>query len=204
MSQQPTPYTVSNKWMCIMDDILSPTECTDFIQLLDNPDELELVDHGYASYERNILHSPEWATIIYNHIIAHLPEKIKHNIYINNYFRFSKYTHGQRFGLHQDKVNRDKNGSKAIMTVNIFLNDNFEGGETCFYENDDATSTTPPTVCAVPKAGRGAIFENQIWHSGNVVHNGCKYLIRTDVMMKPINTTVMRNDATPILLFNPS
>jgi prolyl 4-hydroxylase len=199
MTSTSTSYTVSNKWMCIIDDILSPTECADFIQLLDNPDELELVDHGYAVYERNILHSPNWATTIYNRIISHLPEKIKHNIYVNDYFRFSKYTPGQRFGLHQDKVNRDKNGSKAIMTVNIFLNDNFEGGETCFYENEDSLQ---PTVRAVPKAGRGAIFENQIWHSGNVVHNGYKYLIRTDVMMKPINTHAMRNDATPILIFN--
>ena len=196
-------YTVSNKWMCIMDGILSPSECTDFIDLLDNPDELELVDHGYAIYERNILHSTDWATTIYNRIIHHLPEKIKQSIYVNDYFRFSKYTPGQYFGLHQDKVNRDKNGSKAIMTINIFLNDNFEGGETCFYENDDATSTTQPAVVhAIPQTGRGAIFENQIWHTGNIVQKGYKYLLRTDVMMKQqFSTHNTRNDSTPILLF---
>ena len=199
MSYNSTSYTVSNKWMCIIDNILSPTECADFIHLLDNPDELELVDHGYASYERNILHSPNWANHIYNRITPYLPEKIKNNTYANDYFRFSKYTPGQRFGLHQDKINRDTNGSRAIMTVNIFLNDNFEGGETCFYENENSPQ---PTICAVPKVGRGAIFENQIWHTGNMVHNSCKYLIRTDVMMRPVNIHATRNDATPILPFN--
>ena len=64
------------------------------------------------------------------------------------------------------------------MTLNIFLNDNFEGGETEFLYNNKTLRYS-----AKPKLGRGALFDAQQYHRGNVVMNGNKYLMRTDVMV---------------------
>jgi hypothetical protein len=64
-------------------------------------------------------------------------------------------------------------------TLNIFLNDNFEGGETTFYEKDGKTTRF---VCK-PKAGRGAFFYSQQFHEGNKILSGNKFLIRTDLFI---------------------
>jgi predicted 2-oxoglutarate/Fe(II)-dependent dioxygenase YbiX len=97
---------------------------------------------------------------------------------LNESFRFSKYTDGGFFDTHQDAVNQDRHGRRSIMTVNIFLNSAFSGGETDFLYDNKILRTQ-----AMPAAGRGAIFDQQIWHRGNKVTNGTKYMLRTDVML---------------------
>ena len=97
----------------------------------------------------------------------------------NDHFRFSKYTVGEEFKRHRDGVNQDSNGFRAKYTVNIFLNDDFEGGSTEFF-NESGTSIFD----AVPAVGRGMIFDGQIIHCGNKVTKGVKYLLRTDVMVR--------------------
>ena len=66
------------------------------------------------------------------------------------------------------------------MTLNIFLNDVKAGGGTIFYENRRGKLVELMNVR--PKTGRGALFYNQIDHEGEIVKDGWKYLIRTDVM----------------------
>ena len=181
--------TIDGRWMTLMDGILTAEECQQFIVLLDKPEELQAVDRGFAHYDRNILVSAEWAGRIYERIKGVLPADIvgglkesagdlKTEIYLNDHFRFSKYHPGQRFDCHRDGFNADGAGGRSFMTVNIFLNDDFQGGETAFYDG------AQEVLRAVPAPGRGAIFDGQIYHAGLEVREGYKYLLRTDLMLR--------------------
>lgn len=162
----------------IYDTLLTPEECKHFIELLDKSDELKLVDSGLAYYYRNIWINEDFANEILNRIRHLLPNELSSSVSINPWFRFSKYPEFGEFKLHSDGVNQDAQGRRAIFTINIFLNDEFEGGETEFY---NANLEFVHRAC--PKPGRAAIFYNQIPHKGNTVKGGFKYLLRTDVMI---------------------
>ena len=64
-----------------------------------------------------------------------------YSVGINKYIRLSKYEPGQFFGIHKDGINFDKDNRQnmSYATLNIFLNDDFEGGETIFYKKDRKT-----------------------------------------------------------------
>ena len=171
-------YSVDGRWMCVADGILSDEECERFIADLDQPQKLETVDRGFALYDRAVMISGEWAAEIRRRIVGILPEAVRSVCLVNDHFRFSKYLEDGYFDVHRDGVNVDGSGNYAIFTVNVFLNSGFGGGQTDFFDKIENR-----IVRAVPKAGRGAIFDNQIYHCGNPVSGGYKYLLRTDVMI---------------------
>jgi predicted 2-oxoglutarate/Fe(II)-dependent dioxygenase YbiX len=102
---------------------------------------------------------------------------------LNDHFRFSKYHPGQQFGIHRDGINQDATGARSALTLNIFLNDDFEGGSTDFFHtrNEDDLRFS-----VKPKPGRGALFFAQQYHCGRQVTKGFKYLLRTDVMVMDV------------------
>ena len=79
--------------------------------------------------------------------------------------------------MHRDGVNV-ADGKKSFTTVNIFLNSEFEGGETSFF-----TDSSELVIKVKPVTGRAAIFDRNIYHTGNTVLKGVKYLMRTDIMI---------------------
>jgi hypothetical protein len=68
-------------------------------------------------------------------------------------------------------------GNKNWLTLNIFLNDEFNDGETDFLNHNNEL-----VIRAKPKTGRAVLFDRNWKHRGNKVLNGYKYLLRTDVM----------------------
>ena len=91
-------------------------------------------------------------------------------------FRILKYQEGGQFEIHMDGVNKDENGNISTLTLNIFLNDNFDGGETDFFHEKKLRYSVKP------ETGKAALFEHKQYHCGNKVCNGEKYLLRTDIM----------------------
>ena len=107
------------------------------------------------------LMNQELADKLYQKIKTYLPNKIKKiSDGMNGHIRLSMYYPGQFFGIHKDGINFDKNNKSRMSyaTLNIFLNDNFEGGETTFYEKD---MKTVKFVCK-PKmeVGHSSILNN--------------------------------------------
>jgi predicted 2-oxoglutarate/Fe(II)-dependent dioxygenase YbiX len=122
---------------------------------------------------------------LFSRIKPHLPETYNGYTleYLNSHFRFSKYDKNGKFPIHVDGKNYDEKKNKegynyeSLMTLNIFLNDDFEGGQTDFFFKDFKLRYS-----VEPKAGRGALFYHKQLHRGNKVLQPYKYLIRTDVM----------------------
>jgi superfamily II RNA helicase len=102
---------------------------------------------------------------------------------LNDHFRFSRYNKGGYFPLHCDGKNYDNSrpelseySLESLFTLNIFLNDDFEGGATDFFNDSELR------LSVKPQTGRAALFWADQYHQGNTVDIPYKYLLRTDVM----------------------
>jgi hypothetical protein len=90
---------------------------------------------------------------------------------INERLRFYRYDIGQQFNWHHDGAFERPNGERSRLTFMIYLNDDFEGGETSFGD-----------VIIKPIKGMALFFVHQLRHKGETVILGRKYVLRTDVM----------------------
>jgi prolyl 4-hydroxylase len=176
---------LSSDLLLQLDGIFTTTECKYLINFSESHG-FDLVDRGFAIYNRvvsrvNIYNIP-LNRFLEEKLSEYIPKYIegKRVIGINEIFRFSKYEKGQLFDIHKDGINQDPQGNRSIHTLNIFLNDNFEGGETDFFNSDNRSDLK---FSVKPLSGRGALFHGQQFHCGNELKSGTKYLIRTDVMV---------------------
>jgi hypothetical protein len=58
-----------------------------------------------------------------------------------------------------------------------------------------------PYLSVKPKEGMALAFLHSIWHEGAVVHSGQKYVLRTDVMYKPVSNLAGKWGNGDILCF---
>jgi len=174
-----------------IDDIFTLKECQELIKWA-NEKGWHYPETG-GDYLRSIVIDRELSDKLFSQIKHLLPETYngKRLVYINDHFRFSRYREGGMFPIHEDGTNYDASrvseydgySTESIMTLNIFLNDDFKGGETDFFERGRTKRSEHKLRYRVsPKTGRGALFYAKQLHRGNIVKNGFKYLIRTDVM----------------------
>ncbi|MCR9199316.1 MAG: 2OG-Fe(II) oxygenase [Planctomycetaceae bacterium] len=84
------------------------------------------------------------------------------------------------FWIHQDFPFERDNGERSFLTFMIYLNDDFEGGETSFEDSYSDEPFDPFSV--VPQTGMALFFEHGTYHIGELVSHGRKYVLRTDVM----------------------
>lgn len=113
----------------------------------------------------------------WNILKNYCPEKIEENeaVGLNEQFRFYKYESSQRFKRHIDGRFKRNEKEESRITFMIYLNDDFEGGETKF-----------DNVTIVPQAGTALCFIHEQKHEGCPVTEGTKYVIRTDVMYRKV------------------
>ncbi len=110
-------------------------------------------------------------------------EKVKNNDFVapNDLIMWAKYLPGTEFGLHTDTglfYDRTKR-LKSRYTLLIYLNDNFEGGKTLFYDNNFCLTNT-----INPKKGDCIIFDIDLWHRGTTVVSGEKFWIGCEIISK--------------------
>lgn len=122
---------------------------------------------------RVIIDDFEIAKNLWQRVQAYIPPVLegRQALGLNERFRFYRYDVGQYFAPHYDGSFRRDNGEESLLTFMIYLNDDFEGGETRFGE----TSIQPET-------GMALIFAHPLLHEGCAVMKGRKYALRSDVM----------------------
>jgi predicted 2-oxoglutarate/Fe(II)-dependent dioxygenase YbiX len=160
---------------------LTAQECSQLIQLAQA--------HGFSSAgvrttegersmptirnnEQTMVEAPEWVSLMWSRLCAvdmpaidgakaaGLPKDL----------RFYKYSPGQRFKMHKDGPWQE-NGMTSRLTLLVYLNDDFTGGQTDFREFKVA-----------PEAGSALLFVHDTWHEGMQVVEGVKYVLRSDVL----------------------
>lgn len=131
----------------------------------------------YRNNQRIIYDDAIFAEKIFAKIKAYLPEFLfKWQIRgLNERFRFYLYENGQTFKPHYDGNYEVSYWHSSQLTLLIYLNEDFDGGETIFYSESRPCSIKP-------KMGQILIFEHRQLHEGAPVLAGKKYVLRTDVM----------------------
>jgi hypothetical protein len=129
---------------------------------------------------------PEWSSLMYERINPYLP-KIYNDangvvckfIESPKYIMYKKVISNQNFGIHTDTGCEYNiyNNKYSKFTVLTYLNDDYEGGYTTFY--DDQFNQT---VSIKPQKNRTLIFDIELFHSGEMVLNGSKYWIGTELV----------------------
>lgn len=90
---------------------------------------------------------------------------------LNQRFRFYRYIPGQYFKWHKDGFFCKSDDEVSLLTLLIYLNDDYEGGNTEFQWE-----------IIQPKIGMALIFPHAMRHQGAPIQRGSKYVLRTDVM----------------------
>jgi hypothetical protein len=94
------------------------------------------------------------------------------------YVTFAYYASGQGFGIHTDTGILDPSRKEeSSYVVLIYLNDDYEGGETVFYDSHYKESAR-----IKPEKGKAVIFDIDVLHSGEKVITGEKYWIGCDLL----------------------
>jgi hypothetical protein len=99
----------------------------------------------------------------------------------NKYVMAGHYRPGDQFSLHTDTglFYDRKGGEKSRWTLLVYLNDDFEGGQTTFF-----TDAGKEMVWIQPRAGRALLFNIDLWHRGEEVRGGEKMWIGCEIIGK--------------------
>lgn len=169
-------YTIADFWLpqkCV--EIIERSEALGYEPATINTDKgTRLVTH-VRNNNRVIYKNFELADNIWQQLKALAPTQYGNSVAtgLNELFRFYKYEPGQQFKKHRDESYIRNNQEASYFTFMIYLNDNYEGGETTFNN-----------IAIRPKAGTALIFEHTLEHTGTEVIRGIKYVLRSDIMYK--------------------
>ncbi|MDQ0592219.1 prolyl 4-hydroxylase [Chryseobacterium ginsenosidimutans] len=171
----------------LIEDFLTHTECDEYILMSQkevfeeakiNMKGQQLMNKGIRNNDRLMVFNKDLAENLFMRAVDFLPTH--HENYrildFNEMFRIYKYSPGQRFKMHRDGSYIRNENEKSFYTFMIYLNDDFEGGETEF-EN---------LFTVAPKKGSALVFYHQLRHEGKTLMTGQKYVFRTDVMYKSL------------------
>jgi hypothetical protein len=167
-----------------IEDYLSPQECERYIALGERMgyDESEITTlRGSEMFKavrnnyRVIFDDVELASALYERAKPHLPA-VQDDWSLcgfNERLRFYRYGPGEYFKWHKDGSFQRSPHEESFLTFMIYLNDQFEGGETQFKWETVA-----------PKPGTALVFPHRMLHQGATVTSGTKYVLRTDIMYR--------------------
>lgn len=186
----------SNLTCFVITSLFSKEECEELLNPLVK-ESFEKANANYPTYYRNneryVVDDENLSKKLFNKVNFYLPKKIEVNTVIlsengkwnlkelNNRLRFCKYSANQYFNRHLDGVyHRDEN-TQSKLTFMIYLNNSieFEGGKTLFYESKD---TTKIWASYVPKQGDLIVFDHNVWHEGEILLKGEKFVLRSDIL----------------------
>lgn len=174
-----------------VEHFFSPAECEKYIRISEDigyEDALVSSPQGHVlrtdvrNNKRVMFKNYEIAEFLWERAADFVPTEFEGRLAVgvNELLRFYRYDPGQQFNWHQDIAFERDNGEKSFLTFMIYLNADFEGGETCFEDSYSAESFDDFSV--TPEQGMALFFEHGTYHIGDLVTEGRKYVLRTDIM----------------------
>lgn len=192
----------------VVPDAVSPLDCRALIARAEaagicatKPD----YPPSYRNNDRLVFDDPSLAAWLYERLRPALPLHLEdeHGSLtcsgLNPRFRVCRYQDGQSFRIHQDGAHSQDADTQTRLTCQLYLNsaDAFSGGATRFY----AAAKGPLLGSVWPVCGSVIIFDHRLWHDGEPVTAGCKYVLRSDVLYRravPRSQPVPAHAASPL------
>lgn len=174
--------------------LFSPSECAAIIASVPDSEWLAATINGQQGrvVERTIrdsstavLRDERLAETLYERVRARVPQRMIVEVFSTGTrvamapvgvflpLRVYRYEVGQRFGLHHDQPYLREDGARSLLTLLVYLNDDFGGGETDFPEQRQRIT---------PRTGDALWFQHMLLHAGLAVRDGAKYVLRSDVL----------------------
>lgn len=187
-----------NPFCVLLDNVLDVEECQGIVAALEVDDgskfQRALLNIGYGKQvlnekvrksSRQIIMDPVFANELLERIKHVLPKRQRYGeagpprepIRMNERLSCLRYDPGDVFRPHFDGSLVLSDSEKSQVTVQLYLNEDFEGGETAFLSKDLSLR-----IPIHPKTGSALLFEHRVLHEGCQVTKGRKYTIRTDVL----------------------
>lgn len=174
-----------HKEIFLVEDFLTHEECQHYIntglekgfeEAKVNIDGEQTMFKGIRNNERILFFDNELATSLFDKIKRCLPNNDDQfeAVGLNEMFRIYKYSKGERFKMHRDGSIKRNEKEQSRYSLIIYLNDDFEGGETEFRD----------LFKVELKIGTALCFRHPHKHEGKLITNGNKYVLRTDVMFR--------------------
>ncbi|WP_299161325.1 2OG-Fe(II) oxygenase [uncultured Tenacibaculum sp.] len=170
-----------------IENFFTSDECNEYLELYKNIkfeeakisiDGQQVMNKNIRNNDRHIFFNKKLAEKLWNNLKQFIPEKVGFYkaLELNEMFRVYKYSAGQRFKMHIDGSFRRNLNEESLYSFLIYLNDDFEGGETEFRKMFTIT----------PQQGTALVFKHRLKHEGKEIMSGTKYVLRTDIMYKRI------------------
>mmetsp|Transcript_5129 Transcript_5129/g.16305 ORF Transcript_5129/g.16305 Transcript_5129/m.16305 type:complete len:263 (-) Transcript_5129:520-1308(-) len=186
------------KFAVVVKDVFSKDECAAMIAdteargyekaLVNIGGGRQMLDVDYRRSQRCMFDSVEQAQLLWEKVKQYVPSTWSYDgedwkvVGLNERLRFLRYDPGDFFAPHFDGTYIRDNGEASFITLMIYLNDDFRGGETSFLD-----IASDAKVLHKPLTGQILLFQHNIYHSGEELTRGQKYALRTDVMFARVD-----------------
>jgi WD40 repeat protein len=188
----------------IVEQFLSASECDELIARAERSGFREASADYPPSYRDNCrlaLDDDELAARLLARLRPHAPATLHERpaageqsrwqlASLNARLRFCRYRAGQQFRIHQDGVYFAPDAQQSRLTFMVYLSDGsqFSGGDTLFYASGPSQLETPAVIARIrPRQGMLILFDHAIWHAGEPVRDGEKYILRSDLIYRRLS-----------------
>jgi len=190
----------------VIPSLFSKAECEELLNT-DIKNSFQKAISNYPTYYRNndrfVMDNDTLANQLFEKVKPYLPETIEVNSTIqaenglwhlkelNNRLRFCKYSANQYFHRHLDGVHYRNDTTQSKLTFMIYLNSatEFEGGRTLFFRTKE---TEEIWASYIPKQGDLIVFDHNVWHEGEVLTEGEKFVLRSDILYSKKETEISK------------
>mmetsp|Transcript_99922 Transcript_99922/g.312157 ORF Transcript_99922/g.312157 Transcript_99922/m.312157 type:complete len:732 (+) Transcript_99922:30-2225(+) len=207
----------------VLSDVLSARECETLREVSEAIGYRPDVPLSSALDERAqnvvIMASEEQNDVIFSRVRGSLPQELGGDrlIGLNRRWRLYRYAEGNLYRKHldgswpssgtrsgpggrQEYVYDARGGCRSRLTFIVYLNDNFEGGETTFFVPRPSSEGQLEARPVQPLVGCATVFPHgdtgvPLLHEGSSVSRGQKYLLRTDVVYVAASSGVEAQEA---------
>lgn len=179
-------FDFSHPLVWTVDDVLAASACDALLARLApgpwlaatvNRSEGRAVDRQVRNNELALVDDAALARDLFERLRPDLPERLKGMTItgLKERMRCYRYRVGEYFAPHGDQSYPGGPGERSLLTLMIYLNDDFEGGQTAFLDLGKVIE---------PRRGRALLFQHMVLHEGRAVTRGVKYVLRTDVFYR--------------------
>lgn len=187
----------------VIPSLFSKTECDELLNV-DRKKSFQKTISNYPTYYRNnerfVTDNIELSIKLFKKVKPYLPKTIEINSSIktengvwnlkelNNRLRFCKYSKNQYFNRHLDGIHYRNKTTQSKLTFMIYLNNSseFKGGRTLFFKTKE---TDEIWASYIPKQGDLIVFDHNVWHEGEILTEGEKFVLRSDILYSKKATT---------------